>query len=52
MPFGLIILLFFVDPNHVEVLFSDKVGLIAFCSVVVMVGVAQLWIKKLLAIDV
>ncbi|MCC6932486.1 MAG: type II secretion system F family protein [Deltaproteobacteria bacterium] len=52
MPFGLIILLYFVDPTHVEVLFGDSVGIMAFMAVVAMVTVAQLWIKKLLMIDV
>ncbi|MBL7661922.1 type II secretion system F family protein [bacterium] len=52
MPFALIVILYFVDRGHVEILFGFKLGLIAFFAVIVMVCLAQLWIRKLLAIDV
>jgi tight adherence protein B len=52
MPFALMIVLYFVDPSHIEVLFGYKFGLVAVGAVVVMVILAQVWIRKLLDIDV
>jgi tight adherence protein B len=52
MPFALIVILYFVDRTHVETLFRYQFGIWAVAGVVVMVGMAQLWIRKLLAIDV
>ena len=52
MPFALIILLYFVDRSHVETLFGYSLGRWAVGAVVIMVIMAQLWIRKLLAIDV
>ena len=52
MPFALVGILWFIDRQHVVTLFSNQIGIWAFCGVVVMVVVAQLWIRKLLQIDV
>lgn len=52
MPFALIVILYFIDRQHVETLFGYTLGLWAVGLVCVMVVLAQLWIKKLLAIDV
>lgn len=52
MPFALMIVLYFVDPSHIEVLFGYKFGLVAVGAVVAMVILAQVWIRKLLDIDV
>lgn len=52
MPFALIIILYFVDRSHVETLFGYQLGLWAVGLVVVMVILAQVWIRKLLDIDV
>lgn len=52
MPFALMIVLYFVDPSHIEVLFGYKFGMFAVGAVVVMVILAQAWIRKLLDIDV
>ena len=52
MPFALVIVLYFIDRQHVETLFKYQLGIWAFSSVIVMVILAQLWIRKLLAIDV
>lgn len=52
MPFALMIVLYFVDPSHIEVLFGYKFGLVAVGAVVGMVILAQVWIRKLLDIDV
>jgi tight adherence protein B len=52
MPFALIIILYFIDPAHVETLFSYQIGRWAVAGVVLMVVFAQMWIRKLLAIDV
>jgi tight adherence protein B len=52
MPFALVIILYFVEPAHVEVLFGYTFGRWALGAVVIMVILAQLWIRKLLDIDV
>jgi tight adherence protein B len=52
MPFALCFILYFVDPDHIRVLFGYTIGRWAFAAVVVMVILAQLWIRKLLDIDV
>jgi tight adherence protein B len=52
MPFILVCVLYFVEPSHVETLFGYKVGLYAFSLVVAMVIFAQVWIQRLLKIDV
>ncbi len=52
MPFGLIGILWFVDRAHVETLFGYQLGMYAVGLVIIMVGLAQLWINRLLAIDV
>ncbi len=52
MPFALIILLYFVDRSHVETLFGYQLGLWAIGLVIIMVGMAQLWIRKLMDIDI
>jgi tight adherence protein B len=52
MPFALCILLFFIDRPHIEALFGYQLGLFAFAIVCGMVVLAQLWIRKLLDIDV
>lgn len=52
MPFGLILILWFVDPEHVQTLFGYQIGLFAFSAVVLMVFLAQVWINQLLKLDV
>jgi tight adherence protein B len=52
MPFALCVILYFVEPGHMEVMFSYTIGRWAFASVIIMVILAQLWIRKLLDIDV
>lgn len=52
MPFALIIVLYFIDRDHVVTLFTYQIGLFALGLVVMMVILAQVWIQKLLAIDV
>lgn len=52
MPFALVGALYFIDRSHVETLFGYQIGLWAMFLVVVMVVMAQLWIRKLLQIDV
>lgn len=52
MPFVLVVVLYFVDRQHVETLFTEQIGIWAFSGVCIMVILAQLWIRKLLAIDV
>ena len=52
MPFALVVILWFVDRQHVETLFGYQLGIWAFLGVVGMVLMAQLWIRQLLIIDV
>ena len=52
MPFALTIVLYFIDRQHVMVLFGYKMGIWAFSMVCIMVIMAQLWIRKLMQIDV
>ena len=52
MPFVLIIVLYFIDRQHVMTLFGYQLGIWAFSLVCIMVILAQLWIKKLMQIDV
>lgn len=52
MPFALMVVLWFVDRNHIQTLFGYQIGLWAVAAVVAMVMMAQLWIRKLLDIDV
>ena len=52
MPFALVIILYFIDREHVMILFGYKLGIWAFTGVCIMVIMAQLWIRKLMQIDV
>ncbi|MBP9837589.1 MAG: type II secretion system F family protein [Proteobacteria bacterium] len=52
MPFMLVIVLYFIDRQHVMTLFTYRLGIWAFTAVCLMVLLAQLWIKKLLKIDI
>ena len=52
MPFALTFVLYFIDIQHVMVLFGYKMGIWAFSMVCIMVIMAQLWIRKLMQIDV
>ena len=52
MPFALVIILYFIDREHVITLFTYKLGIWAFTLVCIMVIMAQLWIRKLMQIDV
>ena len=52
MPFALLVALYFIDNTHVQTLFSHQIGIFALIAVVGMVLMAQLWIRKLMDIDV
>ena len=52
MPFALIVVLYFIDRTHVETLFGYQIGIFAVLTVVGMVFMAQVWISRLLKIDV
>lgn len=52
MPFALIVVLYFVDRQHVETLFTYQLGIWAVAITVGMVIMAQMWIRKLMDIDV
>lgn len=52
MPFGLMLVLYFMDPIHVQLLFGTTVGLIALGVVIVLVVVAFIWIRKIMDVDI
>jgi tight adherence protein B len=52
MPFGLMVALLFVDPPHVQLLFSTTLGLFSVGVVVALVIVAFLWIRRIMNIDI
>ena len=52
MPFGLMIALLFIDPPHVQLLFSHWIGLLSVGIVVGLVVTAFLWIRRIVAVDI
>ena len=52
MPFGIVLILYFMEPDHVQLLFSTPMGLAAVGVVVALQVVAFLWIRSLTALDV
>ncbi|HQH25849.1 MAG TPA: type II secretion system F family protein, partial [Oligoflexia bacterium] len=52
MPFALMFVLYLIDPTHIETLFRYQIGIWAFGAMVVMIILAQVWIRKLLELDV
>lgn len=52
MPFLLMIALFFLDRDHVVILFDTKIGLLAVGTTVALVVLANVWIGWLLKLDV
>ena len=52
LPFALMAVLWFADRDHLMMLFTHQAGIAALGVVVLMVVMAQLWISKLLKIDV
>ena len=52
MPFVLLVMLFFIDRQHVEILFETKIGLAAIGIMVTLVVVANAWISRLMRVDV
>lgn len=51
MPFALLLVLYFIDREHVESLFEYKFGLLALGVVVSLVIAANFWMSRLLKID-
>ena len=52
MPFGLMIILFFFDPIHVQLLFNNSIGLFAFGVVCALVVGGFFWIRKIMDVDI
>lgn len=52
MPFALMVVLYFIDRQHIVTFFTFRLGILAFFVVCFNVFMAQLWIRKLLKIDV
>jgi tight adherence protein B len=52
MPFGIVLILYFMDAEHVQLLFSTPLGLAAVAGVLVLQVIAFVWIRGLTALDV
>jgi tight adherence protein B len=52
MPFVLLVMLYFIDRQHVELLFTTKIGLFAVGGMVTLVVIANAWIARLMKVDV
>lgn len=52
MPFALMVILYFIDRQHIVTFFTYRLGIGAFFVVCFNVFMAQVWIRKLLKIDV
>ncbi len=52
MPFALMVVLYFIDRQHIVTFFTFRLGILAFFVVCFNVFMAQVWIRKLLRIDV
>jgi tight adherence protein B len=52
MPFGLMLVLWFFDPIHVQLLFNNTIGLFSFGVVVVLVVAGFVWIRRIMDVDI
>ena len=52
MPFGIMIALWFMQPEYVYAMFSTTIGLMALSLVIVMVVAAFFWIRWIMDIDI
>ena len=52
MPFAIFILIGLVSPNYYDAFFSSSVGIVAFCSAVVLDALGLLAIKRISAVEV
>jgi len=52
MPFGIMIALWFMQPEYIITMFSTAIGLVALLVVVVMVVAAFFWIRWIMDIDI
>jgi tight adherence protein B len=52
MPFGIMVALWFMQPEYIYVMFSTSLGLLALVVVIVMVVAAFFWIRWIMDIDI
>ena len=52
MPFALMLVLYFIEPLHVKLLFNNSIGLFSVGVVVVLVVAAFFWIRRIMDVDV
>ncbi|MCC6679605.1 MAG: type II secretion system F family protein [Phycisphaeraceae bacterium] len=52
MPLVFILMLWAIDPSGIALMFTEPLGRILLMIVVVMIGAAFLWIRKIMAIDI
>lgn len=52
LPAGLLCVLYFINPDHVQVLFSESVGRALLIGAVTMQAVGYVWIRRIIRIEV
>ncbi len=52
LPAALAIALKFINPEHMDLLFTERLGRLMLCGVVVMQTIGYLWIRKIVSIEV
>jgi len=52
LPAALAVALKFINPEHMDLLFTERMGRLMLCGVVVMQTIGYLWIRKIVSIEV
>ena len=52
LPAGLAVMLYFLSPEHMELLFNERMGRIMLMVAIVMQTIGFIWIKKIIKIEV
>lgn len=52
MPFVFLVLLYFIDPDDVKLLFTEPIGRVMLFFIAAMIATAYLWIRKIMAVDI
>jgi tight adherence protein B len=52
LPAALAVALKFINPEHMDLLFTERLGRLMLCGVVVMQTIGYLWIRKIVSIEV
>lgn len=52
MPFAMLLMMWFIQPNYVMLLFTTPIGLAMFGGMILMIAFGALWMKKILTIEI